>query len=171
MHRMRRVLAAVTFAALAAGSSLACGAAQTASPHDVLRIPDERTATGWIAKAFRKQGIEVEGNREVSIGGGVILVADVAGQGEVWGVAWLRPDEVESLSKKLPTPPPSGALWVISGSGDDAAQRVLVLIGKSFEYDPDPRGKGVVRSIEESEARVIRDVTDFVVRAKAGEIE
>ncbi len=165
------MLAAAALVVAAGVSVLGCGGKEAASPHDVLRVPDDRTATNWIAKAFRKQGLEVEGNREVAIGGGVVLVADVAAQNEVWGVAWLTPEEVDSLSKKLPSPPPSGALWVISGSGQDSAQRVLVLLGKSFDYDPDPRGKGVVRSMEESEARVIRDVTDFVVRAKAGEIE
>ncbi|GAC1582237.1 MAG: hypothetical protein NVS3B20_12920 [Polyangiales bacterium] len=62
-------------------------------------------------------------------------------------------------------------MWVHSGVGEDADQRMLILLEKSYEYDPDPRGKGVVRSIQEVEARTIKDVTDFLVRAKAGQIE
>jgi hypothetical protein len=159
----------------ALGSALpACGGAQTPSPYDTLKIPDERTATGWIAKAFRKEGFEVEGNREIKIAGGGTIVADVAAVDDVWSVAWLRPDELAELKGRLPAAPAGvaeGALWVVSGSGADADQRILVLLAKHFEYDPDPRGKGVVRSIEEMQARTMRDVTDFLVRAKAGEIE
>ena len=152
----------------------ACGGAQTQTQYDVMKIPDERTAVQWIAKAFRKEGFEVEGDREVKIGGGATLIADVAAQDDVWGVVWLRPDEANDLKGKLPNAPAAaseGALWVVSGSGADANQRVLILLAKNYEYDPDPRGKGVVRSIEEVEARTIRDVTDFLVRAKAGEIQ
>jgi hypothetical protein len=101
-------------------------------------------------------------------------VVDVAAQNDVWGVVWLRPDEQNDLKGKLPAPPPGvneGALWVVSGTGDDANQRMLILLAKSYQYDPDPRGEGVVRSIEEVEARTVRDVTDFLVRAKAGEIQ
>ena len=154
--------------------SSSCGGPPAASPYDVLKIPDERTATGWIAKAFRKQGFQVEGNREVKIGTGATLIADVAATNEVWGVVWLRPDEVAELKGKLPNPPAGvadGSLWVMSGSGADADQRMLILMAKTFEYDPDPRGTGVVKSMEEVEARTVRDVTDFLVRAKAGEIE
>jgi hypothetical protein len=151
-----------------------CGGPPAASPYDVLKVPDERTATGWIAKAFRKQGYEVEGNREIKIGTGALLIADVAATDDVWSVVWLRPDEVAELKGKLPPPPPGvadGSLWVMSGTGADSNQRMLILMAKAFEYDPDPRGKGVMKSMEEVEARAIRDVTDFLVRAKAGEIE
>ena len=171
------VLPFVLFVAAAASGSvgtMACGGAQTQSQYDVLKIPDERTAVQWIAKAFHKEGFEVEGDREVKIGSGATLVADVAAQNDVWGVVWLRPDEESDSKGKLPAPPPGvsdGALWVVSGSGADANQRLLVLVAKNYSYDPDPRGKGVVRSIEEVEARTVRDVTDFLVRAKAGEIQ
>ena len=159
---------------LVASGSLGCGGSQTQTQYDVLKIPDERTAVQWIAKAFHKEGFDVEGDREVKIGTGATLVADVAAQNDVWGVVWLRPDEANDLKGKLPAPPPGvseGALWVVSGTGADANQRMLVLVAKNYEYDPDPRGKGVVRSIEEVEARTVRDVTDFLVRAKAGEIQ
>ncbi|MEO7095415.1 MAG: hypothetical protein ABI175_19320 [Polyangiales bacterium] len=173
---MRRVLGGVFFLAVVALSStiVSCGGPPAASPYDVLTAPDERTATGWIAKAFRKQGFEVEGNREVKIGTGAVLIADVAATDDVWSVVWLRPDEINELKAKLPAPPAGvadGSLWVMSGAGSDAEQRMLILMAKNFEYDPDPRGKGVIRSMEEVEARTVRDVTDFLVRAKAGEIE
>ena len=88
---------------------------------------------------------------------------------------WLRADEQQALKGKLPAPPAGvsdGDLWVHPGTGDAADERILILLEQSYEYDPDPRGeKGVVRSIQEVEARTVRDVTDFLVRAKAGEIQ
>ena len=162
-------------APLAVPSMVSCGGAQTNTQYDVLKVPDERTAVGWIAKAFHKEGFEVEGDREIKISAsGATIIADVAATKDRWSVVWLRPDEENDLKGKLPAPPPGvadGALWVHRGVAADADQRMLILVAKNFEYDPDPRGKGVVRSIEEMEARTIRDVTDFLVRAKAGEIE
>ena len=173
MRRVSRGALYVVVAVLAGGAA-SCGGPPAASPYDVLKVPDERAATGWIAKAFRKQGYEVEGNREIKIGTGATLIADVAATNDVWSVVWLRPDELAELKGKLPPAPAGvadGSLWVMSGTGSDADQRMLILMAKTFEYDPDPRGKGVVRSMEEVEARAVRDVTDFLVRAKAGEIE
>lgn len=173
---MRRVLRGALWlvvAVLTTGAA-SCGGPPAASPYDVLKEPDERTATGWIAKAFRKQGYEVEANREIKIATGATLVADVAATNDVWSVVWLRPDEITELGGKLPKPPAGaadGALWVMSGTGADADQRMLILTATTFQYDPDPRGNGVVRSMEEVEARTVRDVTAFLVRAKAKEIE
>lgn len=171
---MRRGRAALVSMLFFIAAPAACGGPQTQTQYDVMKIPDERTAVQWIAKAFRKEGFDVEGDREVKIGGGATIIADVAAKDDVWGVVWLRPDEANDLKGKLPAQPAAaaeGALWVVSGTGADANQRMLVLLAKNYEYDPDPRGKGVVRSIEEVEARTIRDVTDFLVRAKAGEIQ
>ena len=176
MRRTGRAFVAsiVLAVALVVPGSLGCSGSQTQSQYDVLKTPDERTAVQWIAKAFHKEGFDVEGDREVKIGSGATLIADVAAQNDVWGVVWLRPDEANELKGKMPAPPAGvseGALWVVSGTGADANQRMLILVAKNYEYDPDPRGKGVVRSIEEVEARTVRDVTDFLVRAKAGEIQ
>lgn len=170
---MRRPLRVV--ALLAALSAVpACGGARVRTDYDALKIPDERTAKAWIARAFRKQGFEVEADRKVQIAAGVTIDVDVAAKDDVWGVVWLRADEQQALKGKLPAPPAAmadGALWVHRGVGEDADQRILILLEKGYEYDPDPRGKGVVRSFEESEARCVKDVTDFLVRAKAGQVE
>jgi hypothetical protein len=169
MHRMGRRQALSALSVLAA----ACGGAQKGPNYDALKTPDERTAATWIAKAFRKEGFEVEGDRKVKIGNGGVLVADVAAKDDVWGVAWLRADEQQELKGKLPAPPAGvadGALWVHPGAGDDADQRVLILLEKNYQYDPDPRGKGVVRSIQEVEVTCVKDVVDFLTRAKAGQV-
>lgn len=171
MHRFGRRGALGYLASLLAA---ACGGSQKKETYDAMKIPDERTATTWIAKGFRKEGFDVEGDRKVKIAAGAVIVVDVAAKGDVWGVAWLRADEQQELKGKLPPPPPGvadGALWVHRGIGDDADQRMLILLEKNYEYDPDPRGKGVVRSIQEVEARCIKDVVDYLVRAKAGQIE
>lgn len=163
--------AAVALFAVAAG----CGGAQTGAQYDVLRPPDERTATTWIAKAFRREKLAVEAGRKIQIGANASVVAEVSATDKPWSVVWLRADEQQELKGKLPKPPPGvadGALWVHRGVGDDSDERMLILLEQNYEYDPDPRGdKGVVRSVQEVEARTVRDVTDFLVRAKAGEIE
>lgn len=180
LHLFPRLFAGLGFAWLAsarttgAGGVVGCSGTKPRADHDVLRSPDERTAVAWIAKAFRKEGFKVESGRKIAIGGGHSVLADVSAVDAPWSVLWLREDEVQELKGKLPAPPPgvaSGALWVHAGVGDDDDQRMLILLEKAYEYDPDPRGdKGVVRSIQEVEARTIRDVTDFLVRAKAGEL-
>ncbi len=156
------------------GTLCGCGGAQAHPEWDVLKPPDERTASAWIAKAFRKEGYEVEGGRQIKIGGGATIVADVSATDDRWSVVWLRQDEQQELKGKLPKPPKGyedGALWVHGGVGDDSKERMLILLEQNYQYDPDPRGeKGVVKSIQEVEARTIRDVTDFLVRAKAGEV-
>jgi len=169
MHRIGRREALGALGVLAT----ACAGSQKGKDYDALKTPDERTAATWIAKAFRKEGFDVEGDRKVKISGSGVIIADVAAKDDVWGVAWLRADEQQELKGKLPAPPAGvadGALWVHPGSGDDAEQRVLILLEKNYQYDPDPRGKGVVRSIEEVEATCVRDVVDFLTRAKAGQI-
>lgn len=169
----RRVFAwiAVAFVSLTAS----CGGSQKGAQYDVLRPPDERTAITWITKAFRKEKLTAETGRTLQIGANASVVADVSAQDKPWNVVWLRADEQEELKGKLPKPPngvADGALWVHRGIGDDADERMLILLEQNYQYDPDPRGdKGVVVSIQEVEARVVRDVTDFLVRAKAGEIE
>lgn len=153
----------------------ACGGSQKGAQFDVLRPPDERTATTWIAKAFRKEQLEVEGGRKIKIGKDAFVTADVSATDKPWSVVWLRADEQQELKGKLPKAPAGlaeGALWVHRGIDDDKDERMLILLEQNYEYDPDPRGdKGVVRSIQEVEARTVRDVTDFLVRAKAGDIE
>jgi hypothetical protein len=169
-RRLLRWLGAGPLAIAAVG----CGGAPSRSRYDVMRVPDERTARAWIGRAFKREGFAIEQGRIVKIGKDATIEVDVAANGAPWGVVWLRADEQQALAGKLPAPPAgvsSGALWVHPGIDDDAEQRMLILLEKGFEYDPDPRGEGgVVRSIEEVEARCVRDVTDFLVRAKAGEL-
>jgi hypothetical protein len=150
----------------------ACGGTQKKTSYDQLKTPDERTALAWIARAFRKQGLEPEGAKSIQVGNGGSMVVDVVAQGHPWGVAWLRQDEEQDLKGKLP-PAPENAdkLWVHRGVDDDAEFAVLILRARDYDYDPDPRGEGVVSSIQESEARTIRDVTDFLRHALAGEFQ
>ena len=139
--------------------------------HDRLVIPEGRTASAWIARALRKEGFVPEAGRVVAIAYEVTVRVDIAARGEPWSVLWLLPRDAAALEGKLPPPPPGvsdGALWVVRGVDQDASQRVLVLFASQYGYDPDPRGAGVTRSLQEVEARTLRDVTDFLVRAKAG---
>ncbi|MGZ3475047.1 MAG: hypothetical protein ACXWUG_12640 [Polyangiales bacterium] len=171
MTRLVRRLTVLAFLSIPAS----CGGAQAHPEYDVLKPPDERTAVTWISRAFRKEGYEVESGRKVKISSSLTLTVDVSAVDGRWSVLWLRADEQQELKGKLPTAPKGvaeGALWALTGVGDDSDERVLVLLEQNYEYDRDPRGeKGVVRSIQEVEARCVRDVTDFLVRAKAGEIE
>ena len=79
---------------------------------------------------------------------------------------------IQQLLRRLRARHLGEALGVHRGIDEDKDERMLILLEQNYEYDPDPRGdRGVVRSIQEVEARTVRDVTDFLVRAKAGEIE
>ena len=173
-HRWSSWIFVTSLAAGALGAA-GCGGPQRGAQYDVLRAPDERTAIAWIAKAFRREKLQVESGRTLKIGADASVVADVSAQERPWSVVWLRADEQQELKGKLPKPPAGvaeGALWVHRGVGDDDDQRMLILLEQNYEYDPDPRGdKGVSISVQEVEARVVRDVTDFLVRAKAGEID
>jgi hypothetical protein len=173
MARLDRCVMFLVAALTIAGSG--CGGSQKNAQYDVLKPPDERTATTWIVKAFRKEKLEVEGGRKIQIGHNAFVIAEVSAADKPWSVVWLRADEQQELKGKLPKPPPGaaeGALWVHRGVGEDNEQRFLILLEQSYSYDADPRGeKGVVVSVQEVEARTVRDVTDFLVRAKAGEIE
>ncbi|GAC1582240.1 MAG: hypothetical protein NVS3B20_12930 [Polyangiales bacterium] len=103
LAHIKSVLAWGPFLALLSFSG--CGAAPPRVDFDVLRVPDERAATTWIAKAFRKEGFQLEAERPVKIGGGAVINVDVAAKGDVWGVVWLRADEQAELKGKLPPPP------------------------------------------------------------------
>ncbi len=168
--RRRAVLAAL--AAIGAVALAACGGAQKRTDYDQLKTPDERTAHAWIARAFHKHGVEPQEGRAIDIGNGGSMMVDIVAAGHPWGVAWLRDDELLELKGKLP-PAPDGSdkLWVHRGVGDDADFAVLILEARDYQYDPDPRGEGVVHSIQESEARTIRDVSDFLRHALAGEFQ
>lgn len=156
-------------------SAVGCGGAQKGAQFDVLRPPDERTALAWITKAFRKEKLKVESGRQLKIAANATLTAEASAIDKPWSIVWLRADEQQELKGKLPKAPAGaaeGALWVHRGIDDDSDERMLILLEQNYEYDPDPRGdRGVVVSIQEVEARVVRDVTDFLVRAKAGELE
>ena len=116
-----------------------------------------------------------ETGRQLMIASNATVTAEVSAQEKPWSIVWLRADEQQELKGKLPKAPAGvadGALWVHRGIGDDDGERMLILLEQNYQYDPDPRGdRGVVISIQEVEARVVRDVTDFLVRAKAGELE
>jgi hypothetical protein len=169
MHALgRRAALGALFASAAAIA--ACGGPQKKTTFDQLKTPDERTAITWIMRAFKKEGVDVAEGRSVDIGNGGTIVCDVVAKDHPWGVAWLRADEEQDLKGKLPPPPASAdSLWVHRGVGDDADFAILILRSKDYDYDPDPRGEGVVKSIQESEARAIRDVGDFLRHATAGE--
>lgn len=149
-----------------------CGGSQKKTDYDQLKTPDDRTALAWIARAFRKHAVEPEEARTIDVGNGGSMVVDVVAQDHPWGVSWLRRDEEHELKGKLPAAPESSEkLWVHRGVGDDADFAVLILRARDFDYDPDPRGEGVVHSIQESEARAMRDVGDFLRHAQAGEFQ
>ncbi len=170
--RRNALLGALGLLGALCAAGVGCGGAQKKTDYDQLKTPDERTALAWIARAFRKQAVEPAASRTIDVGNGGSMVVDVVAQDHPWGVAWLRQDEEQELKGKLPPAPESSdKLWVHRGVGDDADFAVLILRAREFDYDPDPRGEGVVHSIQESEARAVRDVGDFLRHAQSGEFQ
>jgi hypothetical protein len=166
MHRLVRWMPSVALVAI----TPACASPKARSPYDALVAPDERTVSTWILRALRKERLEAETGRTIDVGGAKI-VAEASVVGKPWSIVWLRRDEQADLAAKFGFQRADGALLVYGGAGDDAAERFLVLLEQDYRYDKDPRGdEGVVRSVQEVEARVIRDVVDFLVRAREGRL-
>lgn len=151
-----------------------CAATQVRRGGDELKTPDERAAITWISRAFHKKNVPFELGRTVQIAPQVPFKVTLSATGQPWHVLWLRIDQQQELKGKLTVPAEvesnHDALWVHPGVGPDQQQRILIIREQDFQYDPDPSGTGVVRSIQEVEARVVRDVSDFLVRATSGNI-
>jgi hypothetical protein len=122
---------------------------------------DERRAVEILSRVFREEHLEVERDREVTVGGGTLRV-DVAAAGHKYGVAYLAHDALARAFDTIPKrDADSDALVVVDASQGD---RVLVLDQRDYMTD-DLEGETHSVTTIAAENKIQRDARDFVVKA------
>jgi hypothetical protein len=122
---------------------------------------DERRAAEILSRVFREANLEVERDREVTVGGGSLRVA-VAAAGHKYGVAYLSHDALARAFDAIPKrDADSDALVVVDASQGD---RVLVLDERDYMTD-DLEGETHSATTIAAENKIQRDARDFVVKA------
>lgn len=161
---LRRTLVAALFLVPLAA---ACGGPPPRAPNPT-RPLDERRAVQVMIRAFHNENDNPVPGRDVDIGGGKMLKIDVGSQGKKYGVAYVTPAEEQTLGSALPprTPEMGDALQLVSGTGNDADARILVLRDRDYKYD-DQIGTEHEETTIAAENKLTRDVRDFLVRAHA----
>ncbi len=146
---------------------LACSEPTPRVPNPT-RPLDERRATEIISQAFHDEGDEPVHGRPMSLAPGEALDIDVLARGKKYGVAYVTASERSALGGALPPRDPAmgDALQLVSGLGNDADARVLVLNDGEYLYD-DQIGEEHGDASVTAELKLRRDVRDFLVRAHA----
>ncbi len=158
MTGLRLVALAVLAAALL--STTGCGGEPPRRPN-VMHPVDERRAAEILSRVFREANLEVEHDREVTIGASTLRV-DVAARGHKYGVAYLSHQEQTQLGEAIPKrDEDSDALVVVDARDGD---RVLVLYERDYMTD-DLEGEAHSATTIAAESKIERDARDFVVKA------
>ena len=145
---------------LVLGLLLGCGAAQGPGATDLRSITEQR-AIEIIHEAATDSGATAAGTIMVQLQEGEFEV-DVRIEGSEFGLEWISAQD-RADSPSLPEMPPSGQLQIVNGQ--DGVQ-VLMLDSRAYRYDPDRgRVQGGATSVGDAEARLRRDVRDFLVYA------
>jgi hypothetical protein len=99
---------------------------------------------------------------------GATLHVDVVAQGRQYGVAYVTARELETVGAKLPERQAGmgDALQVVRGVGPDRDAVILILRDSDYRYD-DHVGDSHERTAVTAELSLRRDVSDFLVRARA----
>jgi hypothetical protein len=128
---------------------------------NIMHSVDERRAVEILSRVFREANLEVERDREVTVGGGPLRVA-VAAAGHKYGVAYLSHDALARAVDAIPKrDSDSDALVVVDASQGD---RVLVLDERDYMTD-DLEGETHSATTIAAENKIQRDARDFVVKA------
>lgn len=150
----------------------ACSSPPARSANPTRPVP-ERRALEIIARAARKARLTPTEGRDVSLQTGGKIHADALLEPKKWAVAYLTASDQStaaegSVPKKDPDHPT--ALVVADGSRADAGMHILVLYERDYLYD-DQIGEEHEQTMITAENAIERDVTDFLVQAKARQWE
>lgn len=130
----------------------------------------ERRASEVVAKAVRKKKLTPVEGHEITTQLGGKLKADVIVEEKKWAIAFLtandlQRDDAQPLPKKDEKRP--NALVVVDAvNKEDKGLKVLVLFERDYLYD-DQIGEDHEQTMITAENAIERDVTDFLVQAKA----
>jgi hypothetical protein len=150
------------------GGSAGCSPKASRAPN-ATRPVSERRAVEIIARAVRKNRLQAAEGRDVRTVSSGLIHADVLVDERKLGVAYITGGDLESEGSRAEkkSGKPGGALLVESGSGKaDAGMRVLMLFERDYLYD-DQVGEDHEQTAITAEGAIERDVTDFLVQAKA----
>lgn len=129
---------------------------------------DETRAVQVIANAFSAEGEPPAPGHEIQLEDSKLLKVDVQARDHQFGVAYLSQSELRALGAALPPRDPAmgDALQLMSGMGEHANIRILVLHDSDYMYD-DHQGDSYRASTITAERKLERDVRDFLTRAHA----
>ncbi len=157
------------FPILLAGASLLLACAGP-PPRSALpaRPLEETRAVQVIAAAFSSEGEPPSAGKSVELDVNKLLQIDVQAKEHKFAVAYLTQSERVALGNALPPRDPAmaDALQLVSGAGEHADVRVLVLYDFDYMYDDHLGGLHSASTIT-AERKLERDVRDFLVRAHA----
>jgi len=133
---------------------------------------DEPRAQEVIAKTFENEGIQPEAGRSVTLttqSPRNEIKLEVGAAGHKYGVVWLTRDLMQKLGSLLPKHDnDEGPLVVLDGIGKDAGAHVLALWETDYMTD-DLAGEAHSATEIAAEAKLERDVRDFLAKAKSAE--
>jgi hypothetical protein len=127
---------------------------------------DQPRAQQVIARTFQAQGVQPEAGRSFTLTAAGPTPLLVAAQGHKYGVLWLTRARARDLAALLPAHSgDEGALVVLNGVGADADVHALTLWETDYMTD-DLAGASHSETEVAAEAKLERDVRDFLVKAK-----
>jgi hypothetical protein len=150
-------------------SSVGCSKPAARSANPTKPVP-ERRASEIIARAVRKKKLTPVEGHDITTQLGGKLRADVILDERKWAIAFLtsedtQREDAEPLPKKDAKNPSS--LVVVGGSSKGSpGLKVLILFERDYLYD-DQVGEDHEQTMITAENAIERDVTDFLVQAKA----
>ncbi len=151
------------------GAPAGCSPKASRAPN-ATRPVSERRAVEIISRAMRKNHLQATEGRDVRTVSSGQIHADVLVDERKLGVAYLTNGDLEQEGSRVERKKggKDGApLLVESGSGKaDAGMRVLILFERDYLYD-DQVGEDHEQTAITAEGAIERDVTDFLVQAKA----
>jgi len=159
----------LVFPCLLAGALALLGCAGPPPRSALPAVPlEESRAIQVIAAAFTAEGEPPSAGKFVELDVNKLLQLDVQAKEHKFAVAYLTQSERAALGKALPPRDPamSDALQLVSGAGEHADVRVLVLYDFDYMYDDRLGGLHSASTIT-AERKLERDVRDFLVRAHA----
>ncbi len=164
---LRPALAALALTLLPLGAGCSAPPARNANP--TKPVP-ERRANEVIARAVRKKKMTPTEGHDITTQLGGKLRADVILDERKWAIAFmtsndLARDDASPLPKK-DEKRPSALVVVDAVNKEDKGYKILVLFERDYLYD-DQVGEDHEQTMITAESAIERDVTDFLVQAKA----
>ena len=168
MVRSALALARRSLGPLALLTLVGCSSPPPRRPNPTRPVP-ERRALEIIARAARKARLQPTEGRDITWHGGSTLHLDVVLEPKKWAVAYLTESD-QNAEGATPAPKKdathAASLLVVDGARVDAGMHVLVLFERDYLYD-DQASDERDQTMTTAENSIERDVTDFLVQAKA----